>query len=56
MLKYFRVKGQAEKVVPDLSAISASLLESDAHRPVTIRQLNNLPHKRVYRGLVPLPC
>ena len=56
MLKYFRVKGQAEKVVPDLGAISASLLESDAHLPVTIRQLNNLPEnvkKRVYRGLIP---
>ena len=43
MLKYFRVKGQPEKVVPDLGAISASLLESDAHLPVTIRQINNLP-------------
>jgi len=56
MLKYFRVKGQAEKVVPDLGAISASLLESDAHLPVTIRQLNNLPEnvkRRVYRGLIP---
>jgi len=56
MLKYFRVKGQAEKVVPDLGAISASLLESDAHLPVTIRQLNNLPEnvkKRLYRGLIP---
>lgn len=56
MLKYFRVRGQAEKVVPDLGAISASLLESDAHLPVTIRQLNNLPEnvkKRLYRGLIP---
>jgi hypothetical protein len=56
MLKYFRVKGQAEKVVPDLGAISASLLESDAHLPFTIRQLNNLPEnvkRRVYRGLIP---
>jgi hypothetical protein len=56
MLKYFRVKGQAEKVVPDLGAISASLLESDAHLPVTIRQLNNLPEnvkKRLHRGLIP---
>ena len=56
MLKYFRVKGQAEKVVPDLGAISASLLESDAHLPVTIRQLNNLPEnvkRRGYRGLIP---
>jgi len=56
MLKYFRVKGQPEKVVPDLGAISASLLESDAHLPVTIRQLNNLPEnvkRRVYRGLIP---
>jgi hypothetical protein len=56
MLKYFRVKRQPEKVVPDLGAISASLLESDAHLPVTIRQLNNLPEnvkRRVYRGLIP---
>ena len=56
MLKYFRIKGQPEKVVPDLGAISASLLESDAHLPVTIRQLNNLPgnvRRRVYRGLIP---
>ena len=56
MLKYFRVKGQAEKVVPDHGAISASLLESDAHLPVTIRQLNNLPEnvkRRGYRGLIP---
>ena len=56
MLKYFRVRGQAEKVVPDLGAISTSLLESDAHLPVTIRQLNNRPEnvkRRVYRGLIP---
>src|SRR5688500_19475107 len=56
MLKYFRVKGQAEKVVPDLGAISISLLESDANLPFTIRQLNNLPEavkRRVYRGLIP---
>ncbi|MEO7839744.1 MAG: hypothetical protein ABIU06_10365 [Anaerolineales bacterium] len=56
MLKYFRVRGQHEKVVPDLGAISASLLESDAHLPVTIRQLNNLPEnvkRRLYRGLIP---
>ena len=30
MLKYFRVKREPEKVVSDLSAISVSLLESDA--------------------------
>ena len=56
MLKYFRVKGRAEKVVPDLGAISASLLESDAHLPITIRQINNLPEtvkRRLYRGLIP---
>ena len=56
MLKYFRLKGQPEKVVPDLGAISVSLLESDAHLPVTLRQLNNLPEnvkRRVYRGLIP---
>lgn len=56
MLKYFRVKSQPEKVVPDLGAISASLLEHDAILPFTIRQLNNLPENvkgRVYRGLVP---
>ena len=27
MLKYFRLKGQAENVVPDLGAISASLVD-----------------------------
>ena len=56
MLNYSRVKGQPEKVVPDLGAISASLLESDAHLAVTIRQLNNLPEnvkRRLYRGLIP---
>ena len=56
MLKYFRVKREPEKVVPDLGAISASLLESDANLPFTIRQLNNLPEavkQRVYRGLIP---
>lgn len=56
MLKYFRVKSQPDKVVPNLGAISASLLESDAHLPFTIRQLNNLPEnvkRRVYRGLIP---
>ena len=55
MLKYFRVKQQPEKVVPDLGAISVSLLESDASLPFTIRQLNNLPEavkRRVYRGLI----
>ena len=56
MLKYFRVKREPEKVVPDLGAISVSLLESDANLPFTIRQLNNLPEavkQRVYRGLLP---
>jgi len=56
MLKYFRVKQQPEKVVPDLGAISISLLERDATLPFTIRQLNNLPEnikRRVYRGLIP---
>jgi len=56
MLSYFRVKRQPEKVVPDLGAISASLLADDAQLPFTIRQLNNLPEtvkRRVYRGLIP---
>lgn len=56
MLKYFRVKQQPEKIVPDLGAISISLLERDAGLPFTIRQLNNLPEnvkRRVYRGLLP---
>jgi len=56
MLKYFRVKQQPEKVVPDLGAISVSLLERDAVLPFTIRQLNNLPEnvkQRLYRGLIP---
>lgn len=55
MLKYFRVKQQPEKVVPDLGAISISLLENDATLPFTIRQLNNLPEnvkRRIYRGLL----
>ena len=56
MLKYFRVKSQPEKIVPDLGSISLSLLERDAETPFTIRQLNNLPEtirRRLYRGLVP---
>jgi hypothetical protein len=56
MLKYFRVKQQPEQVVPDLGAISVSLLERDATLPFTIRQLNNLPEnvkRRMYRGLIP---
>ena len=56
MLKYFRLKQQPEPVVPDLGAISLSLLEKDATLPFTIRQLNNLPEnvkQRMYRGLVP---
>jgi hypothetical protein len=56
MLKYFRVKQQPEKVVPDLGAISISLLERDGTLPFTIRQLNNLPEnvkRRMYRGLLP---
>lgn len=56
MLKYFRVKQQPEQIVPDLGAISLSLLERDATLPFTIRQLNNLPEKvkqRMYRGLIP---
>ena len=56
MLKYFRVKKQPEPVVPDLGAISLSLLEDDATLPFTIRQLNNLPQnvkQRMYRGLIP---
>lgn len=56
MLKYFRVKKQPEPVVPDLGAISLSLLERDGTLPFTIRQLNNLPEsvkRRMYRGLIP---
>ncbi len=56
MLKYFRVKQQPEPIVPDLGAISLSLLERDATLPFTIRQLNNLPEnvkQRMYRGLIP---
>lgn len=56
MFKSFRVKAQPEKIVPDLGAISLSLLEQDATLPFTIRQVNNLPEaikRRVYRGLVP---
>jgi hypothetical protein len=56
MLKYFRLKQQPEKVVPDLGAISISLLEQDGTLPFTIRQLNNLPvnvKQRMYRGLIP---
>lgn len=56
MLKYFRVKQQPEKIVPDLGAISISLLERDGTLPFTIRQLNNLPEnvkRRLYRGLLP---
>jgi hypothetical protein len=56
MLKYFRLKQQPEKIVPDLGAISVSLLEQDATLPFTIRQLNNLPEnvkRRMYRGLIP---
>ena len=56
MLKYFRLKQQPEKVVPDLGAISISLLEQGATLPFTIRQLNNLPlnlKQRMYRGLIP---
>ncbi len=56
MLQYFRVKRQPERVVPDLGAISISLLEGDPSLPFTIRQLNNLPEnvkRRVYRGLIP---
>src|ERR687892_95998 len=55
MLKYFRVKQQPAQVVPDLGAISLSLLERDATLPFTIRQLNNLPEnvkQRIYRGLI----
>lgn len=56
MLKYFRLKQQPEQIVPDLGAISVSLLVEDAALPFTIRQLNNLPEnvkRRVYRGLIP---
>lgn len=56
MLKYFRIKQQPDKVVPDLGAISLSMLERDATLPFTVRQLNNLPEaikRRFYRGLVP---
>ncbi len=55
MLRYFRVKRQPERVVPDLGAISISLLEGDPALPFTIRQLNNLPEnvkRRAYRALI----
>jgi hypothetical protein len=56
MLKSFRLKRQPERVVPDLGAISLSLLAGDPTLPLTIRQLNELPDslkRRVYRGLLP---
>ena len=56
MLKYFRVKSQPEKIVPDLGLISLSLLERDAETPFTIRQINRLSEnvkRRLYRGLIP---
>lgn len=56
MLKYFRIKQEPEKIVPDLGAISIALLEGDVTLPFTIRQLNNLPEnvkRRMYRGLIP---
>ncbi len=56
MFQYFRVKRQPERVVPDLGAISLSLLQGDPSLPFTIRQLNNLPEnvkRRVYRALIP---
>lgn len=58
MLKYFRVKTKPDKIVPDLGAISLTLLERDANTPFMIRQLNNLPEnvkQRLYRGLLPPP-
>ena len=42
--------------MPDLGAISVSLIERDPALPFTIRQLNQLPEnikRRVYRGLLP---
>jgi hypothetical protein len=57
MKRFFRIKREPEKFVPNLGAISLSLLERDANLPFTIRQLNNLPEnvkRRVYRGLIPL--
>lgn len=56
MFRSFHLKRQPERVVPDLGAISLSLLQSSATLPFTIRQLNNLPEnvrRRVYRGLLP---
>lgn len=56
MFQSFRIKRQPERVVPDLGALSVSLLERDPALPFTIRQLNNLPEnvkRRVYRGLIP---
>ncbi len=56
MFMSFRVKSRPQRVVPDLGAISVSLLERDPILPFTIRQLNNLPDnikRRVYRGLLP---
>ena len=42
MLKYFRVKQQPEKVVPDLGGISLSLLEQDATPTAATRQRNEV--------------
>ena len=56
MKRFFRIRREPEKVVPDLGVISISLLERDATLPFTIRQLNNLPEnvkRRVYRGIFP---
>lgn len=56
MLRYFRVKPQPTKIVPDSGDISADDLSRDPTIPITLRQINNLPEnakRRVYRGFLP---
>lgn len=52
-----QVKQKPDKIVPDAASISAQQLERDAALPITLHQVNALPHNarlRIYRALVPL--
>jgi len=56
MFRYFRLKREVEDPIPPPGTLSAQMLERDAARPISLRQLNNLPEnmkRRLYRGLIP---
>jgi len=56
MFRYFRIKPERDKFVPDLGNLSAAWLTRSPSVPITMQQINGLPEnakKRLYHALLP---